>query len=175
MLISIQMFTVCGQLMVRQYLVYQSDKFYNEQAGKGKYNIGDLTEIVLPVQLKGIQDWSSYENVSGQVQFEHNSYNYVKMRLTRNAMYLMCVPNYENTHPTGTNIIAAKGIKTIPVPKKDHVPNGKSIFLSSVQYGFDQFASFYPVKEIKTEVSQDIHLLSYQTLEIPEQPPQHVC
>lgn len=175
LLVSIHMFSICGQLVLRQYLVYKTDKFYNEQAAKGKYNVRDLTLIVIPVQLKGINEWNNYENVSGQVQFQHNNYNYVKMKLTRNAMYLMCVPNYDDTHLTGANLIDAKGIKNIPVPKKDHVPNGKCVTLCSLHYGFTLFAFSNPVKDIKTAIIQAVHPLAYHLLDIPEQPPKSFC
>ena len=156
-------------------MLYQSDKFYNEQTRKGKYNIQDLTEVVIPVQLKGMNDWTCYESVSGQIQFEDNNYNYVKMKLTHNAMYLLCVPNYDSTKLLGSNIINAKAIKNIPISKKDHVPNGKGVMLSDLQYSFTEFAFYNPFKDLKIEVTQPVHQLPYHMLEIPEQPPKSFC
>jgi hypothetical protein len=106
-------------------LVYRSDIFFNEQVGKGLYNRNDLVEIKLPVNMPGITSWSSYEPIRGQVQFKDASYNYVKLKITRNAIYLMCVPNYQKTRLLDQNIISAKNIANIPVNKKSHVPFGK--------------------------------------------------
>jgi len=124
-LLAIHLFTIGGQLIFYQYQVYKSDKFYNEQISKNHYNINDLTEISIPVNMPDVTDWKYYQNLSGRVQFQNSSYNYVKIRMTRKAIYLMCVPNYQTTHLSDQNIIYAGQIKDIPVPKKDHVPFGK--------------------------------------------------
>ena len=124
-LLTIHLFNIGGQLAFHQYLVYQSDKLFDEEINKNHYNTNDLTEVRIPVNMPGISDWSGYENLSGQVKFANASYNYVKLKMTRNAIYLMCVPNYETTHLNSDNIIYAGQIKDIPVPKKEHVPFGK--------------------------------------------------
>ena len=111
--------------MLRQYFVYKADRFFNEQVNKNLYSVDDLTEIRIPVNMPGVTDWSSFENLSGQVQFQYSSYNYVKIRVTRHAIYLLCIPNYETTHLNTQNIICAKQIPDIPVSKKEHVPVGK--------------------------------------------------
>ncbi len=68
LLLLIHLFNIGGQLAFHEYLVYQSDKFFNEQISENHYNIDDLTEICIPVNMPGITDWKSYENLSGSVQ-----------------------------------------------------------------------------------------------------------
>lgn len=174
-LVNIHLFSLCGQLILREYKAYQSNKFYTEQTAKGRYNVNDLTEVIIPVQLNSVSEWGSYENISGQIQFEDNTYNYVKMKITHHAMYLMCVPNYESTQPFGNNIITAKNVKNVPVPKKDHVPFGKSVPLSDLQYVYIDFAFSSPFKELKIKTIPAVHQLPYLLLEIPEQPPKSFC
>jgi hypothetical protein len=130
-LLAIHLLNIGGQLALHQYLVFASDRFYNEQVGKNRYNVKDVTEVSIPVNLPHITDWVAYENISGQIQFNNVSYNYVKMRMTRHAMYLICVPNYETTHLAGNNIIDARDTKTTPpVSKKEHVPAGKMLLVA---------------------------------------------
>ena len=123
LLLAIILFNIGGQLAFHQYFSYKSDRFYSRQIAQNKYNLKDLTEISIPVNLPGINDQENFEDVAGQIRFENCSYNYVKIRLTKTAMYLMCVPNYDTTLLSSQNIIEAKGVKDIP--KKEHVPFGK--------------------------------------------------
>jgi hypothetical protein len=156
-------------------LSYRTEKFYKEQIAKNNYNVNDLTEIKIPVNMPNIAEWTEYENVSGSIRFEDNSYNYVKMKITHNFMYLMCVPNYETTHLSGDNVLTAKHIKDIPVPKKDHLPFGKTNALEKFQFNFLQFAFNIPAKSIKIFTIGPVQKVSSNCLDIPEQPPRPFC
>ncbi|MBB6111644.1 hypothetical protein [Mucilaginibacter lappiensis] len=171
LILFLHLFNIGGQLALHQYLAYKTDKFFTEQIRKGLYNVEDLTEVAIPVNLPGISDWSRFENISGQIQFENTNYNYVKMRLTRNAMYLMCIPNYATTHLSSENILKAKGIQGIPVPQKDHVPYGKSILQDNLNFCFVKFDFYCPVKNLPQSIEQPVQQLIYQQKDIPEQPP----
>jgi hypothetical protein len=133
MLLSIHLLNIGGQLLLHQYLVYKSDKLFDEEVSKGKYSIDDLVEVKIPVHMPTIQDWNNYTYISGQVQFQNSCYNYVKLKMTRDTIYLMCVPNYQTTHLADHNIINARQIPDIPLSKKEHVPFGK-INLTAYNY-----------------------------------------
>jgi hypothetical protein len=139
-LLFIHLFNIGGQLMFYEYLVYQSDKLFDQQIGENHYNIDDLTEIRVPVNIPGATDWKSFEHLNGRVQFKNSAYNYVKIRVTRHAIYLYCIPNYATTHLSNQNIIYARQVSDIPVPKKDHVPFGKINLIAysyqAIQYKF---------------------------------------
>jgi len=158
---------------LHQYFAYLSDRFFNEQISKGLYNINELTEVKIPANMPGITGWKNYENITGQIQFGDASYNYVKMKITRNALYLMCVPNYNTTHLSAQNIIQAKQVKGIPVPKKDHVPFGKTTVLDNFNFAFLQFTFTSPDSPV-TAVVQLCQQLAHHFPDIPEQPPKRV-
>ncbi len=171
MLLGCHLFYIGGALAVHEYLSYRADQFYNEQAGKGLYNVKELTEVIIPVKLSQAEDWKAYEDVSGHIQFGEHSYNYVKMKLTRNAMYLMCIPNYEKTQLIEQNVINAKGAKEVPVPKKAHAPQFKVAAPASYQFSFTRFAFKAPVRELALAVQQPVLRPACRSLDIPEQPP----
>jgi hypothetical protein len=174
-LLLFHLFSTGGYVVLHQYFTYKSDKFFNEQTSKNKYNINDLTEVRIPVSMPNITEWNCYENVTGHIQFENTSYNYVKMKITRNAIYLMCIPNYETTQLFDENVITAKYIKDIPVPKKEHVPYGKTNILEKFQFSFIQIAFNTTIKSIKIYTIQPVEQLSTSCLDIPEQPPRFFC
>ena len=175
LLLNIHLLNIGGQLVLHQYLVYKTDKFYNAQISKGLYNVKDLTEISIPVNMPGIHDWTRFENIAGQIQFGSTSYNYVKMRLTRTALHLMCIPNYATTRPADKNVLDAKGVKDIPVPQKDHVPFGKTVLLDNLSLSFTQFEFYCPIKKLTEKFTQPIQPLVHYHQDIPEQPPKFSC
>jgi hypothetical protein len=174
-LLSVHLLNIGGQLALHQYLAYKSDKFYNKQISKGLYNVKDLAEIAIPVNLPNIHDWNSFENIAGQIQFNKTSYNYVKMKVTRTAIHLMCIPNYDATQPVDNNVVNAKGVKDIPVPQKDHVPYGKTIMQDNLSLSFVQFSFCCPIKNLQVNVVQPVQPLVNYHQDIPEQPPRVSC
>ena len=174
-LLNIYLLNLSGQLILHQYLVYKSNQFFKEQIQKGLYNVNDLTEVTIPVNLPSIHDWSTFENISGHITFGKSTYNYVKMRMTRNALHLMCIPNYETTRFADSNVLDAKGIKDIPVPQKEHVPFGKMVLQDNVSLSFVQFKFYCPVMPLPENVVQPVQSLINSHLDIPEQPPKASC
>ena len=169
--LGIHLFNIGGQLALHQYFSYITERFFNEQASKGNYNIDDLTEIRIPSNMPGVVDWPAYENIQGQIQFENTSYNYVKMRITRTAIYLMCVPNYADTHLSLKNMICAKNVRTKPVTKKEHVPYGKSTITAKFSVCFLQLSFNAAIEKSVVPFVQHSPELVQQSINIPEQPP----
>jgi hypothetical protein len=175
LLINIHLLNIGGQLALHQYLVYKADKFYNEQISKGLYDVKDLAEVAIPINLPNIHDWDRFENIAGQIQFKNTTYNYVKMRMTRTAIHLMCIPNYDSTRPVDNNILNAKGVKEIPISQKDHVPYGKSTVVDNLSLSFIQFEFYCPIKNLQQNVAQPVQPLIHYHQDIPEQPPKYSC
>ncbi len=160
---------------MHQYFAYLSEKLFNEKIDKGLYNLDDLTEIKIPVNMPTITEWRNYQDVSGQIQFDKICYNYVKMKVTRDVLYLMCIPNYKTTHLNVANVINAKPIKGVAVPKKEHVPFGKTIVslkfsISMSGCTFPCFSKMMPVKNM-----QQIQRVTSRFISIPDQPPRLSC
>lgn len=175
LLLNVHLLNIGGQLALHQYLVYKTDKFYNQQISKGLYNIKDLAEISIPVNMPGIHDWKHFENIAGQIQFGNTRYNYIKMKLTRTAIHLVCIPNYATTRAVDKNVLNAKGVKDIPVPQKDHVPYGKTVIQDNLSLLFAQFSFYCPIKNLRGNVVQLVHPLVHYHQDIPEQPPKFSC
>ncbi len=175
MLLSFHLLNIGGQLALHQFMVYKSNKYFAEQTAKGFYNVKDLTEVVIPVDMPGIREWQHYENIHGQIQFGNNSYNYQKMRVTSHAIYLMCTPNYETTRLADKNIINAKDVKENPVPQKEHVPFGKITMQDNLNFTFVHFEFSCPIKYTQQIVAHPVQQLIPAHQDIPEQPPKAVC
>ncbi len=121
-------------MLFSQYLVYQSDKFASEQISKDQYDAANLIEVKIPQHMPQVQDWKSYARISGQIRFNNAAYNYVKLRVTKDTLYVQCVPNYQTTKLLTANVITAKQLNDIPVNKKTHESSGKK---SGIDFKYD--------------------------------------
>lgn len=122
--------------------------------------------------MPNISEWTSYQPVKGRLEFDNAAYNYIKMKITRHAIYLMCTPYYESGHLVNENVLKINGVADIPVPKKDHVPEVK---FPAHHYQYESKAQAFsftsPVKFIKQQLPVLVHLYAVGYTNIPEQPP----
>jgi hypothetical protein len=169
-LLLIHLFSTERQLMFYEYLAYQSDKLFDEQIDQNHYNVNDLTEISIPANLPNITDWKDYISLRGRVQFGEAAYNYVKIKMTRTAIYLVCIPNYATTHLSDQNIINARQIPDMPVPKKNHLPVGK-ISLTTYNHQNTAYRFSTPIAPVSKTVILIKIFLPDACIAGPGQPP----
>lgn len=106
-----------------QYFIYQADKFSERQISKDQYKASDLVEVKIPVHLPVVGNWVGYQNISGSVQLAQNCYNYVRMKVTQDTLYVMCIPNSKTTSLNKANIIFAREVSEAPFnTKKQNLP-----------------------------------------------------
>lgn len=120
-MLSIHLFNSGGYLLLQQYQVYCTDKQMNALISQNLYNPNALIAVKVAQHLPGVTEtWGDYKNIDGQVQLKNACYNYVKLKVTRDTLYLMVIQNYEKTKLIGKNIIYAKQVNDIPQGDKDH-------------------------------------------------------
>jgi hypothetical protein len=124
-MLIVLIFNIGGYMLLFQYFIKHSDDYANEQISKGLYKPDELVEIKVPVNLPNINEQQDFEAIAGQVKLSDNDYNYVAIKMTRDTMFLMCIPNYEKTRLIGENIITAKNVSDSPLAKKNHLPIAK--------------------------------------------------
>ena len=136
-----------------------------------KYSLDDLVSVKVPVKMPTVEDWKDYVAVAGQVQFQNNSYNYVKLRMTKDTLYLLCIPNYKKTKLISQNIINARKIADIPNSKKDHVPFGKQSILNDYNLDAVKYSFASPVTFIDNTIGSINAGLVKCSLSSPAPPP----
>jgi hypothetical protein len=173
-LLFVLLFNSGGQLVVHHVLAYQSDHYFNKQTSRGLYYAGDLTVIAIPVSLPNVADQTEFIKTFGEIKFAHTAYNYVGIKITRTAIYLQCIPNYETTRLCGQNIIHAEAIKDFPVQKKQHVPHAKPGTVACSRFQFYSFEFTIPVKNMLSQQREPNGRQSDRDIEIPQPPPKTV-
>jgi hypothetical protein len=137
-LLSIHLFFTGGYVLVFQYLINQADSKMVKQVYDSKIDDHRLVLLKIPVNMPTITDWTDYETVAGQIQLKDAYYNYVKLKMTRDTMYLVCYANTAKTRLVKANIISAKEFSDVPMSKKTDAIAKKLITLSEYNlYAFN--------------------------------------
>lgn len=176
LLLAIHLFNAGGYLLLQEYQVYQTDKKMNDLISQNLYNPNTLVELKIPQHMGGMPETNDYKNIYGQVQLRNNCYNYVKMKITRDTLYLMVIQNYKKTKLIKSNIVYAKQINDIPQDDKDQTNAAKKSG-TDIKYNhptpdfcFESYASFLSHKKIV--VNKDHH---QPYLPVAGQPPEFLA
>ncbi|GAC1301776.1 MAG: hypothetical protein NVSMB24_05190 [Mucilaginibacter sp.] len=126
-LLSVHLFSIGGYTLLFQYYIHQSDVQMVKQIFDNKIDETKLMELKIPVHFPTMTDWTEYAVVEGQIQLKDAYYNYVRLKMTRDTMYFICIPNTAKTRLVQANIITAKEISDVPLTKKGHDASVKKI------------------------------------------------
>ena len=116
-----------GYTLVFQYFIQRSDVEIVKQMYNSKESSANLIELKVPVNMPTIQDWTEYEHITGQIQLSDGYYNYVGIKMTRDTMSLLCLPNHVKDKLVKANLIIAKGLNDVPLSKKTAEPVTKKV------------------------------------------------
>jgi len=159
-----------------QYYIHQSDVQMVKQIFDNKIDNTKLIEIKIPVSMPTIQDWAEYEEIVGQIQLKDAYYNYVRLRLTRDTMYFICLANTAKTRLVNANIIAAKGISDVPLSKKGQEPvSKKANTLSEYNLQAFKYQNSLPGISLRRNITGTNLNRTNPFIESPGKPPNSIC
>jgi hypothetical protein len=119
-LLALLLFNVGGYQLLFQYFIYQSDNSITEEINNNRYRATDLVEVKIPVHLN-IQDWDGFKPISGQIKVKETCYNYAELKMTKDTLYLMCIPNHDKARLVNAGVTYAKAVNDVlPLSKKGH-------------------------------------------------------
>ena len=158
------------------YYIHQSDVQMVKQIFDNKIDEAKLIEIKIPVHFPTMQDWTEYAVVEGQIQLKDAYYNYVRLKMTHDTMFFVCIPNATKTRLVHANIIDAKQISDVPLSKKGQESPVKKINtlsdynLQAFKYSYAEFGQLITTGDIKAAFMQ----LTKPYIESPGKPPNFI-
>jgi hypothetical protein len=138
LLLSVHLFYAGGYSFVFQYFIHEADVQMVKEMYANKIDDTKLILLKIPVNMPTVTDWSEYEVIAGQIQLKDAYYNYVRLKMTHDTMYLICRANKNKTLLEKANIITANQINDVPLSKKSD-PLAKKANVLSEYY----ITSFY--------------------------------
>jgi hypothetical protein len=172
-MLAVLVFNMGGYMLLFQYFIEVSDQVANQQISKGYYNPDELVEIKIPIRMPYVQEQRQYENISGQIQLKGSFYNYVARKMTRDTMYVKCIPNYAKTKLENNNVIAGKDVSDSPLTKKNHLPFLKKTGLDNdYNYTINLFDLTVPANATRSQLVYTEQKTLNTHLSLPAQPPE---
>jgi len=132
LLLSAHLFSIGGYILVFDLLIERSDVQIVKEMYSDRQTSAKLIQLKVPVHMPTIQDWTEFEHVVGQIQLNNCYYNYTGIKMTRDTMYLICLPNHVKDQLVKNNLIVAKGFADVPLNKK-----GTESAAKKVSFGYD--------------------------------------
>jgi hypothetical protein len=177
LLLAVHLFYLGGYMLVFQYFIHQSDVQIVKQLYDNKVDNVKLVELKIPVHMPTIDDWTEYAHIQGQIQLNDAYYNYVRLKMTKDTMYLICLANKVKANLVKANVIMAKNINDVPLSKKG--ANNSST--KKTDLGYDHVyqviqCNYTPLAKLTRAFN--ISLLSHLSnpyIESPGKPPNIVC
>ena len=133
-MLGLLLFYQGGYVLLFQYFIYKSDKVMSALIMTDQYKDAELIEIKIPVKLPSVNYSNDYQQISGQFTFKGQCYNYVKLKVSMDTMYLKVIPNAEKTRLVNAGINYGKQVNDEPVNKKSHLPLTKKNSSDSEHY-----------------------------------------
>ena len=94
LLLCVHMCNLSGYLLT-QFFIQQNDSHLVARLDSDSYAEKSLVMIKIPLHLPYSSESSSFVRVNGQIELHGTWYNYVKRRVLRDSLVLMCLPNLE--------------------------------------------------------------------------------
>ena len=119
-LLIIFLFNAGGYLLLFKYLIFRSDERMANTIQHHNYNRTELVQVKVPMHLPNVVNWDNYEQINGEMQLKGHYYKYVGLKITRDTMFLLCLPDDEKTRLENEHIQLAKQENDSPTSKRAH-------------------------------------------------------
>jgi len=109
-LLFILLFNTGGYFLLFQLLIYCSDTTAEKHISHNQFKLAELEVVKVPLQLPAVVNWENYEQIEGKTSFNGRNYNFVGLKITRDTMFLLCLPNKEKNRLVNDYIVYAQQV-----------------------------------------------------------------
>lgn len=95
LLLGLLFFNWYGYRLVSDYLQQKSDTKLEAKLDNNDYDESQLIELRVPINLPYHNDWNGFERFNGEIEINGVHYKYVKRKVEKGELVLLCLPNSE--------------------------------------------------------------------------------
>jgi hypothetical protein len=117
-LICLLAFNWYGYRLLIHYLEDQTDTVLQQKLDKQEYAEHELIELRVPLHLPYLSDWKEFQPYDGETTINGRNYRYVKRKLERGELVLVCMPNKQKDKITTAGHDYFKRVNDLPPEKK---------------------------------------------------------
>jgi hypothetical protein len=167
-------FNFWGYRLVLSYMEQKATVRLEQKLDAGNYDVSQLIEVKIPLNLPYYTDWSDYQAYYGQVELNGENYQYVKRKVVGDTLYLLCIPHIEKNNIQLAKADYFKGVNNIQHDgqQKGNQPTAIKLMLS--EFLQNDIVTFDAGSKKSTLIfgAMDIIYSSQCDLSTPAQPPE---
>lgn len=152
--------------------IQKSDKNLIAQFDAHQYDNAALVEIKIPINLPYATDQSDYERMDGEVEFNGVFYNYVKRKISKDTLYILCLPNKTKTKIVSAGTQLVKRITDIPSNKNNKDSSKKMMKANDHPINIEEIRFISTVKLILNKPTHHTPGILHSFIATPIQPPE---
>jgi hypothetical protein len=169
------LFNFVGYKFVANYFEFKATNELQESLYNKKYAESDLVSLKFPFVLPYTSNSTEFESIEGNIDINGINYQYVKKRIYKDTLELLCIPNFaKNTIKNAKNNFSnqlndfASSNSTKKLPANNVQKSTVSDFTE--EHHFDIY-TFSQLSRLKHDSYHFIHT-SFDLLQSLEQPPE---
>ncbi len=97
MLLSLFLFTTIGYKLLFYYQIRAADSRIQAKIETLHESDESLFTVKIPIRLPYHTDWKDFESVEGEMTYDNTTYKYVKRKVLRDTLILLCVKHQEKS------------------------------------------------------------------------------
>lgn len=97
-LLFVFLFDLVGYRIAFFAMQKQADEQFMADADDHKYDEKNLIAVHIPINLPYQTDWKTFERVDGEMGFKGKVYRYVKRKVSKGELIILCLPDEKKTH-----------------------------------------------------------------------------
>ncbi|MCW3118594.1 MAG: hypothetical protein JWM28_2676 [Chitinophagaceae bacterium] len=128
----ILIFNFWGYKWALSYLEQKATVRLEQKLDAGKYDMSQLVEVKIPLNLPYYNEQSEYEAFYGEVELNGQSYQYVKRKVTGDTLFLLCIQHTEKNDIKLAKSDYFKSVNNLQTdgPQKGNQPESIKLMLS---------------------------------------------
>jgi hypothetical protein len=173
LLLALLLFNLAGYRLVFELLQAQHKVSLEASLDKNQYHDDDLLEIRVPFSMPYQPDETSYERVDGEITVNGQSYKYVKRKVEKGHLILLCIPDHRKTGIEQAKTEFGGGVNDYPLTgKKGSDGPGKNVGGSEYEETLRQLVQAGPAVLQLKHFDNSTALLTPGFPRFAERPPQ---
>ena len=148
LLLSFFLFNIIGYKLFFYYQVTEADSRIQAKIDVLHESDESLFAVKIPIRLPYHTDWKDYESVEGEMTYNKTTYKYVKRKVLRDTLILLCVKYQEKSviEKNSNEYFKKVNDLTTDHSKKQEIKHAKEDFYQKSE---NSTASFYPLKTFR--------------------------
>ena len=174
-LIIIFLFNIGGYRLWFYFEQQRSDKNVEVLLDKEQYNEAELLTIKMPLSLPYQSDTREFERVSGEINFNGKIYKYVKRKIEKGELVLLCLPDKDKMQLEKAQEDFFKNTNDLAQNDNSKKPDSKTISLKNILSDYYQDLFSFKINALD---QLSLHFALYKVDNLvssphisPEQPP----